>query len=112
MSTTGRLDPVLGGDFTATLDLTSLGMVDDMVTKIEDLGLSTGTETTLTARLEAAVKLLGMEVTNDMGVLALLDAFIAGANRAFDRGEISLDVRNDLIDDADLIMLGITSMSG
>ena len=78
---------------------------------IEGLNLSTGTETSLVKNLEAAAKLLGMEVTNDMGVLALLDVFIRGINRAFDRGEISLAVRDDLIDDAELIKLGLTLLS-
>ena len=93
------------------LDLTTLNLVDDTLTTLEAMGLSTGTETSLMGRLQAAVELLGVEVDSDAGVLALLDAFKRGVLRQFDRGEITAEQRDVLIADADLIIFGITLTS-
>jgi uncharacterized delta-60 repeat protein len=100
--------PLAGGDFTALLDLTPLGLTDELIEKLEAIGLSTGSESSLTMRLEAAVTQLEVEVPEDAGISALLDAFILGLNQAFDRGEIALSDRDDLIADADLILLGLS----
>jgi hypothetical protein len=93
-----------GGDFVAGLDLTSLGMVDELVGKVEDLGLSTGTESSLVGKLETAVKLLGMDVGNQNGLIALLNAFKRGVVHWYERQEISESERDELTANADLIL--------
>jgi hypothetical protein len=49
-----------------------------------------------------------MDIGNDTGVLALLDAFKRGVTHWFDRGEIGEDERDELIWNAELIAYGIT----
>ena len=53
------------------------------------------------------VNLFGIEPAGD-GIIALLEAFKSGVIHWFNRGEISLVDRDDLIAEADLIILGIT----
>jgi hypothetical protein len=57
---------------------------------------------------DAAVKLLGVEVRNENGVLALTDAFQRGVLHQFDRGQLTADQRDELLAHTDLIILGIT----
>ena len=97
-----------GGDFTAVIDLRALSLADNVLAKTESLGLSTGAENSLTEKLDAALHLLGVETANEQGIVAKLDAFIHGIMLWFDRGEISLADRDDLIDDAELIIFGLT----
>jgi hypothetical protein len=96
-----------GGDFTADLDMTTLTLIEDLVTKVEEMGLSTGTERSLVGRLEGAVKALGAEA-NGNGVLAIMEAFKRGVVHHFDCGLLTIAQRDELLGDVDLIILGIT----
>ena len=102
---------VAGGDYVADLDLTSLGMVEELIAKVEALGLDTGPDNSLIGKLNAVITLLGVDTPNDGGVLAVLGAFQTGVNHWFDRGEINQEDRDELIADSDLIILGVTSMA-
>jgi hypothetical protein len=95
------------GDFTALLDFTSLGMVQQLIDKVEALGLSTGTENSLVGKLEATVHLLGVDMPSDAGVLALLAAFRRGVDQWYSRDEISEEDHDDLLVHTDVITLGI-----
>lgn len=96
-----------GADFATVVDLHPLAMLEGLLAKVEQLGLATGTENSLTARLEAAARSLGVDVESGAGVTRLLEAFKIGVDGWFSRGEITPEVRNDLIADADLILLGL-----
>ena len=99
-----------GGDYTAEFDLTVLNLVGQLTTDVEDLGLSTGAETSLVSKLEAVVRLTGNDVPQDTGILALLDAFKTSVNLWYERGQISQSDRDDLLAETDLILLGLTSL--
>ena len=51
---------------------------------------------------------MGVEVGNGNGVLALMDAFKRGVVHQFDRQQLTADQRDELLADADRIILGIT----
>ena len=57
--------------------------------------------------LEAALRLLEVKVDQNAGVLALMDAFIRGVEHWYSRGEISIVDHDNLIDQAELIKLGL-----
>ncbi|NUQ63012.1 MAG: hypothetical protein HUU20_11010 [Pirellulales bacterium] len=95
-----------GGDFSAQLDLSSLTLIGNLLSKVESLGLSTGSESTLASKLEAVVRRLDMDVAKNFSVLALMDAFASGVERLYSRGEISQSDHDELLDDAELIRLG------
>jgi hypothetical protein len=100
-------DHLSGGDFAAELDLRGLTMLADLVGKVEAMGLSTSAEGSLTARLRAAAQLMEMEVGEETGVLRLLDAFQRGVVHWFDRGQLTLGQRDELLLDSERIELGI-----
>jgi hypothetical protein len=95
------------GDYTAVLNMTTFSLIEDTLTTLEEMGLSTGTENSLIGKLETAVKVLGTEA-NGNGVLALMDAFRRGILHQFDRGQLTEDQRDELLADTELIVLGIT----
>jgi hypothetical protein len=79
-------------------------LVEQMLSKVDGLvDVSTGTEKSLTGKLEAILGQLDIEVPQAGGVVALTDAFIAAVNRWFDREEITEAERDDLITDAEFI---------
>ena len=82
----------------------------NLIAKVEALGLSTGAENSLTGKLEAVVKLLGIEVGQANGVVGLLEAFKTGVEHWHSRSEISEEDRDELILDADSILLEIDLM--
>ena len=96
------------GDRTADFDLRALSLIEDLLAKTEALGLSTGAESSLTAKLNAALHLLGIETAEDQGIVAKLDAFIHGVTLWFDRGDIGLTDRDELIVDAQFIIFGLS----
>ena len=100
-----------GGDYVAELDLTCLTAVHELLDKVEALGLSTGADSSLTVKLAAVIHLLGEEVGSDQSVLALMGAFIRGLNHWYEKDEITLEDRDELIADAELIELGISLTS-
>jgi len=96
-----------GGDFSIDLDLTCLGLLDELIGKVEALGLDMGVENSLVGKLDAALQLLGVDPATNTGILAKMDAFIAGVSHWFDRDEITLEDHDELIDDANRILLCI-----
>ena len=58
-------------------------------------------ENSLTAKLEAVVQQLGIEVPQSGSLIALLDAFTVGVSHWFDQGQLSEEAHEDLIADAE-----------
>ena len=97
-----------GGDFATSVDLGALGLVEDLLVRVESLGLNVGSHRSLIAKLEAAAHLLGVEPDSNQGIIALMDAFMHGLVLWYERGQISEADRDSLLDDALFITNGLT----
>ena len=99
-----------GGIGVATLQVTvldTLAAFGDLLSKVESLDLSIGVESSLTAKLEAGIHLLGEDVCSDRSLTALLDAFIRGINHWYEKDKLTEEAYNELITYAELIRLDI-----
>lgn len=96
-----------GGDYVAEFDLTVLQLVNDLLSKVEDLGLSTGSESSLTSKLDAVLNQLDQNAGNDESLTAKLEAFMRGVESWYAREEITLAEHEELIEDAEFIILGL-----
>jgi hypothetical protein len=100
-----------GGDYTQDFDLTALTLVGDLLTHVEELNLSTGAENSLTAKLDAVLEQLEINVGNDQSLTAKLEAFIRGVEHWYDKNAITLEEKDLLIAEAELILLGLALTS-
>lgn len=77
-----------------------------LLDKVDGLGLSSGTENSLTSKLNAVLNQLKIPVPQSGGLLALVDAFITGVEKNIDDEELRLE----LIFDAELIKIGLEGL--
>lgn len=90
----------LVGDFTVDFDLRPLSRLDALIVNVEDLGLATGTESSLVAKLKAAVRALQQpEGNNDAATINSLTAFI-NELKAQRGKKITESDADELLDDA------------
>jgi hypothetical protein len=82
-------------------------LVENLLEKVEDLGLATGPQNSLTGKLDAVLSQMDAGTSNDQSLSAKLEAFIRGVEHWYSRGDITLAARDDLIDDAEFILLGL-----
>jgi hypothetical protein len=97
-----------GGDFTAEFDLTALSLVELLLAKVEGLGLSTGADSSLTGKLDAALTQMEIDAGKDQSLTVKLEAFILGVQRWYLQGQITVQTRDDLVEDAERIILGLS----
>jgi hypothetical protein len=101
-----------GGIGTATLQITvldTLSAIDDLLSKVTNLDLSNGIESSLIAKVEAGIHLFGGDLGSDRSLMALLDAFIRGVNHWYEKDKLTGDAYNELLNNAELIRLDILS---
>jgi uncharacterized delta-60 repeat protein len=101
-----------GGDYMADLDLTALTAVEDLLADVEALGLSTGTESSLAGKLEAAINHLGRDVGSDRSIEALIDTFARGVSHWYDKGQMTAEECDALLWEVELIRLGFSLLDG
>ncbi|HKB38494.1 MAG TPA: delta-60 repeat domain-containing protein [Gemmataceae bacterium] len=101
-----------GAGFQGVLDLQPVTLVQDLLARIESLGLSTASGNSLANHLKAVLHMLGAMAPQQDQLTAHLQAFVAGVRRLSERGEISSGDADGLIADANLILLGLSLTGG